>query len=123
MENTFIGIKNVSGEAKKQKHNGFTISFDKDEVKVVSAEVAQFLSTRSRYISDGSKLSMQMLFKTVPLHEALKVAKAPENPSIAAARAQAEIDEKHSGEIRAQVLKALKEEGWTPPKVLKAEKA
>ncbi len=59
---------------------------------------------------------MKVLFKVVPLHEALKVAKEPENPSIAAAKAALALEEKHKGEIRAEILKALRDEGWAPPK-------
>lgn len=115
MDHTFVGIKNRSGAALSQKYDGKILSFDKDETKVVSAALAEFLSIRSRYISDGAKLGMQMLFEVVPLHEALKVAKEPENPSIRAAKAIALASEERTGEIRTQVLKALKEEGWTPP--------
>ncbi len=118
MENDFAGIKNVSGEARKQKYGGQLISFDKDEVKVLPIHTVQFLSTRSRYYSiEGQKgLNLKILFKTVPLIEALKLAKAPENRSVAAAKAALEDAEKQKAELRAEILKTLKEEGWVPPK-------
>lgn len=113
----FHGIKNVSGDLVKQKYGGVMYTFEKDEVKVVPADAAIFFSTRSQYFSTSGQrgLSMKMLFKTVPLHEALKVAKEPENPSLAAAKAALVAEEKHKGEIRAEILRTLKEEGWVPP--------
>ncbi len=118
MLNDFAGIKNVSGDKLKKKYGGRIYDFDKDETKVVPVDAALFFSTQSKYYSvEGQKgLNMKMLFKTIPLHEALKVAKEPENPSVAAAKAAAVLEEKHKGEIRAEILRALKEEGWTAPK-------
>ncbi len=118
MENDFAGVKNVSGENCSQKYDGKMLEFEKDEVKVLPVHAVQFLSTRSRYFStEGQKgLNMKVLFKVLPLHEALKLAKAPENKSVAAAKAALEAEEKHKGEIRAEILKTLKEEGWAPPK-------
>lgn len=118
MEHDFAGIKNVSGDKKRQKYDGGWLEFDKDEVKVLPIHVVQFLSTRSVYFStEGQKgLNMKMLFKPVPLAEALKLAKAPENKSVAAAKAALEAEEKKKSELKAEILRALKEEGWTPPK-------
>lgn len=114
----FAGVKNVSGGKLKQKYGGILHSFDKDEVKILPSDAILFFTTRSKYIAaaEGQKgLSMQMLFKAVPLQEALKLAKEPENPSVAAAKEQARIEEKNRGEIRAEILKTLKEEGWQAP--------
>lgn len=111
-----IGIKNVSGEKIKQKYGGLQFDFDKGEVKIVSADVAQFLESCKVYVSEeGKRLSLKKLFSAVPLHEALKVAKEPENPEIAKAKAQLAQEEKHKGELKAEILKALREEGWTAP--------
>lgn len=118
MENDFSGIKNVSGDKIRQKYDGKWIDFDKDEVKVLPIHSVSFLSTRSKYYSvEGQKgLNLKMLFKVVPLAEALKLAKAPENRSIAEAKAALETEEKKKADLRVEILKALKEEGWTAPK-------
>ncbi len=114
MENDFAGIKNVSGDKCRQKYDGKMLEFDKDEVKVLPVHAVQFLSTRSRYFSTEGQKGLNM--KVLPLHEALKLAKAPENKSVAAAKAALEAEEKHKSELRAEILKTLKEEGWVPPK-------
>lgn len=110
-----IGIKNVTGEKTKQKYGGFQFDFDKDEVKIVPADAAQFLSGCTTFSSDGRLLKRLKRFEPVPLAQALKVAKEPENPEIAKAKAQLAQEEKHKGELRAEILKALKEEGWAAP--------
>ncbi len=119
MENDFAGIKNTSGDKIRQKYDGKIFDFDKDEVKVLPVHAVQFLSTRSRYYSvEGQKgLNLKVLFKVVPLVDALKLVKAPENKSVAAAKAELEAAEKQKADIRAELLKTLKEEGWTAPKV------
>lgn len=110
-----IGIKNVAGKKIKQKYGGIQYDFDKDEVKIVPADAAQFFASVKTFASDGKLLTQQALFKAVPLIEALKVAKEPENPEIAKAKAQIAQEEKHTGEIAAAVRKALIAEGWTAP--------
>lgn len=112
-----FGIKNVSGEKTKQKCGGLQYDFDKDEVKIVDAPTAQFFQGDGcmTVISDGKLLQRKKRFALIPLAQALKVAKEPEDPSIAKAKAELVQEEKHKGELRAEILKTLREEGWSAP--------
>jgi hypothetical protein len=118
MDNSYAGVKAKDGLAIKATYNGKTIYFAAGEIKVLPAEVVEFLLTRTHYLAGegGKGLSLRRLFVQVPLTEALKHAKEPENPSIAAAKARLAEEEKARGELKAEILKALKEEGWAPPK-------
>lgn len=111
------GIKNISGEKTSQKFGGLQYDFDKDEVKIVTADAAQFFQSPGceHLVSKDNRLMRKRRFSAVPLHEALKVAKEPENPEIAKAKAQLALEEKHKGEIRAEIIKELKEGGWRQP--------
>jgi len=118
MNSSFAGVKAADGLERKATHDGKTIYFAAGEIKVLPAEVVEFLLTRTSYqAGDGQRgLSLKRLFVQVPLTEALKHAKEPENPSIAAAKKKLAEEEKAKGELKAEILKALREEGWQPPK-------
>lgn len=107
----FAGVQNTSGAPVKTMHNGRPISFAKDEIKVLAAGLVQFLLQRNHLKSDGKVVSRQYLFKSVPLNEALKHVKAPENKSVAAAKKEAEDAEKKEAELRAKIIAELKAEG------------
>lgn len=107
----FAGVKNNSGKEIKQRHGERWLEFAPDEIKVLDAETVQFLLGRSAIESDGKVVTRRMLFRAVPLTEALKHVKEPENKSIAAAKKAAEIKEKEKAEMRAEILASLKMEG------------
>lgn len=109
---TFVGVKNVSGKDKKLNHGGDLMFFKADEIKVVEASVGAFLLSRTSYVSeDGKRTVIQIPFKKIPLHEALKFAKEPENPSLAGAKAEADREEKIAQRVKEELLKA----GWKAP--------
>lgn len=111
-EATFVGVLNISGGAKKLTFGGDVVAFAKDEVKVVPADLGHFLLSRVAYGSeDGKRATMTTPFRRVPLHEALKHAKEPENKSIAAAKAEAKREEEIAARVKEQLLK----EGWKAP--------
>jgi hypothetical protein len=106
----FAGVKNTSGKDLKVTHNGRPLSFLKDEVKVLAAGLVQFLLTRNHVVSDGKIVSRLFLFKGVPLIDALKHVKAPENKSLAAAKKDAEDKAKERAEMRAELIAEIKAE-------------
>lgn len=113
---TFIGVKNESGAAKKLTYGGDLIQFQKDEVKVVDAALGEFLLTRVAYGTEevpgvGMRVMPKAPFKRIPLHEALKFAKEPENKSLLDAKAEAKREEEIAERVRAQLLK----DGWKAP--------
>lgn len=113
----FAGVQNVSGKSITVLYGGRPVTFAKDEVRVLEASQAYFFSERkTRYASDGKVLSIQRLFKSIPLHDALKLAKEPENPSVAAARAKAEADEAATKALEDKILARFKAEGWKQSK-------
>ena len=106
----WAGVKNTSGETVSGKHGGKAWSFEKDEIKVVKAERAQFLLGRSILSSDGKLLTRKHLFQSVPLTEALKHVKEPENKSVAAAKKTAEAESALRAKLKAEILAELKAE-------------
>ena len=114
---TFVGVKNVSGATKKLTFGGDLMVFAKDEIKVVEASVGAFLLSRTVYGSeDGKRATLTVPFKKIPLHEALKFAKEPENPSLAGAKVEADREEKIAQRVKEELLKA----GWKAPEAPKA---
>lgn len=112
MEDTqFAGVKNVSGAPAKSMFDGRPIKFEKDEIKVLAVGLVQFLVQRSHLISDGKVLVRKHLFQPVPLMDALKHVKAPENKSVAAAKKEAEDKEKEKAALRSEIIAELKAEG------------
>ena len=107
----FAGVKNTSGAATKATHGGRQHLFEKDEVKVLEAGLVQFLLGRNILSSDGKLVTRKYLFQSVPLTEALRHVKAPENKSIAAAKKAAEDKEKEKAAWKAEILAELKAEG------------
>ena len=107
----FAGIQNTTGAPVKSMHDGRPIKFEKDEIKVLSTGIVQFLLQRNHMVSDGKIVMRKYLFKSVPLVEALKHVKAPENKSVAAAKKEAEAAEKKEAELRAKIIAELKAEG------------
>lgn len=118
MEAEYVGVKNVSGKDLILTSGGQHLPFAKDEVKVLTSHVGAHALARTVYQVD--KASGQTfgvpLFKQIPLADALKVAKEPENKSLAAAKKQAEVDAKRYAEMREQILATFKAEGWEAPK-------
>jgi len=97
---TFVGVKNCSGGKFTIQHGGDIIRFEKDEVKVMTSDQAAFSSKKVFWKGEsGGPSTSYLAFKTIPLEEALKVAKLPENQSIKDARdRQAEIDKRVADE-------------------------
>ena len=107
----FAGVQNTSGAPVKTMHDGSPIRFDKDEIKVLASGLVQFLLQRNHMVSDGKLVMRKHLFKSVPLMDALKHVKAPENKSVALAKKEAEEAEKKDAELRAKIIAELKAEG------------
>ena len=107
----FAGVKNTSGAPVRLKHGGDAISFEVDEIKVLSAPVVQFLLTRNVLGGDGKLVTRKFLFQHVPLTEALKHVKEPQNKSIAAAKKAAEDKAKERSDMKSEILAELKAEG------------
>lgn len=116
----FAGVKNKAGKSLVITYGGQKRSFLKDEIAVVDAGLAQFLKTRSHITSDGKLVTRKFLFESVPLAEALKHVKEPENKSIAAAKQEAEERDKIRKELLAEVVADLKTQGWVAPKTASA---
>ena len=121
---TFVGVKNVSGADRKVSHGGNISVFKKDEVQVIEAGAAQFLLSRVVHGSMdvpgvGQRVTVKNLFASVPLAEALKHVKAPENKSIAEAKKRAEAEEEKEVEITDKGIARLKAEGWKAPEPAK----
>jgi len=113
----YIGVRNISGKDYLLTQDGNHLLFAKDEVKILENHAGQFALLRSVAHRDASSNVMGKLaiFEQVPLAEALKFAKEPENPSLAAAKEQADQDKARREEIRKEVLEAIKAEGWEAP--------
>lgn len=107
----FAGIQNTTGAPVKSMHDGRVIKFEKDEIKVLPTGVVQFLLMRNHMVTDGKVVMRKHLYKSVPLMEALKHVKAPENKSVAAAKKEAEEAEKKEAALRAKIIAELKAEG------------
>lgn len=107
----FAGVQNTSGGPVKITHGGRPQLFEKDEVKVLEAGLVLFLLQRNVMASDGKVVTRKYLFKSVPLTEALKHVKAPENKSIAEAKKAAELKEKEKAAWKAELLAELKADG------------
>jgi len=107
----FAGVKNTSGVDVKVTYDGKPVIFKKDEIRVLSAPIVEFLRARNVLASDGKLVTRKFLFQSVPLTEALKHVKEPENKSIAAAKKAAEAKEKERAGMKAEILAELKAEG------------
>ena len=107
----FAGVKNTSGEAVTGRHGGVPYSFEKDEVKVLAAHQVQFLLARNIISSDGKLTTRKYLFQSVPLTEALKHVKEPENKSVAAAKRANDEREKQKAELKEEILEELRSKG------------
>lgn len=118
----YVGVKNVSGKDQVLTQDGNHLPFAKDEVKIL--EYSAGMHALSRAVVGLDKVSGHTvptaLYAQVPLADALKVAKEPENKSLAVARKQAEADKIRRAEIRDEILATLKAEGWEAPKKSKA---
>jgi len=123
-EATFVGIKNHSGGVKKAQFGGDVTVFEKDEIKVVPVEFGMFLLSRrvtgTKEIEGvGKRLTLSAPFKQIPLQEALKYVKEPENQSIAEAKAAMKHEEELEAKIKADLIAA----GWSPKKAEEPKKA
>lgn len=107
----FAGVQNISGADRKVLHGGKPHIFKKDEIKVLDAATVQFLLTRSHVESDGKLVRRKFLFKSVPLVEALKHVKEPQNKSIAEAKKAADERARLREELKAEVLAELRSAG------------
>ena len=107
----FAGVKNTSGEAVTGRHGGIPYSFEKDEIKVLAAHQVQFLLARNIVSSDGKLTTRKYLFQSVPLTEALKHVKEPENKSVAAAKRANDEREKQKAELKEEILEELRSKG------------
>lgn len=107
----FAGVKNTSGAPVRTMHGGRQHTFEKDEVKVLEAGLVQFLLQRNTLASDGKLVTRKYLFQSVPLTEALKHVKEPQNKSIAEAKKAAEAKDKERAAWKAELLAELKADG------------
>lgn len=107
----FAGVKNTSGEAVSGTHGGNLYSFEKDEVKVLAAHQVQFLLQRNVLSSDGKLVTRKYLFQSVPLTEALKHVKEPENASIAKAKRESEARDAQKAELKAEIIAEIRAAG------------
>ena len=113
---TFVGIKNVSGAKIAHQYGGDITRFEKDEVKILTSEQAGHASNRVVWKNGaGGQPVPAYAFKVIPLEEALKQAKLPENQSIKEARdRQAEIDKRVAEERETwekEFMQKLKDQG------------
>ena len=106
----FAGVKNTSGEEVRGTHGGIPYTFAADEVKVLSAERVQFLLTRNVLASDGRLVTRKYQFQSVPLAEALKHVKEPENKSVAAAKKAAEAEAVLRAKLKAEIIAEMRAE-------------
>ena len=107
----FAGVKNTSGDAVAGRHGGVPYSFEKDEIKVLAAHQVEFLLNRNILSSDGKLVTRKYLFQSVPLTEALKHVKEPENKSVAAAKRVNDEREKQKAELKEEILEELRSKG------------
>ena len=122
-EVTFVGVQNVAGKPCKVMHDGDVMLFELNEIRVVPAHVGRHLLSRAAYTSRAVEvageekryLERKSLFKSIPLNEALKHVKAPENKSLAAAKAEAEKAEKLEAELTERIMSRMRKDGWRAP--------
>ena len=107
----FAGVKNTSGDAVAGRHGGVPYSFEKDEIKVLAAHQVEFLLNRNILSSDGKLVTRKYLFQSVPLTEALKHVKEPENKSVADAKRSNDEREKQKAELKEEILEELRSKG------------
>ena len=107
----FAGVKNTSGDAVAGRHGGVPYSFERDEIKVLAAHQVEFLLNRNILSSDGKLVTRKYLFQSVPLTEALKHVKEPENKSVAAAKRANDEREKQKAELKDEILEELRSKG------------
>ncbi len=107
----FAGVKNTSGEDRKVMFGGRIHTFLKDEVKVLAADLVQFLLSRNVLGSDGKLVTRKFLFQSVSLTEALKHVKEPQNKSIAAAKKASEAKEAERAEMKAEIIAEIRAKG------------
>ena len=107
----FAGVKNTSGDAVAGRHGGVPYSFEKDEIKILAAHQVEFLLNRNILSSDGKLVTRKYLFQSVPLTEALKHVKEPENKSVAAAKRANDEREKQKAELKEEILEELRSKG------------
>lgn len=107
----FAGVRNVSGVKVAGMHGGIPYTFDVDEVKVLAAHQVQFLVARNTLKSDGKLVTRSYPFKSVPLAEALKHVKEPENASIAAAKKANDDREAQKAELKAEIIAEIRAAG------------
>lgn len=119
-ETTFAGVKNTSGGDLKISFNGRPHVFAKDEIRVLEAGFVQFLLGRNHMLVDGTRTVRKYLFQSVPLTEALKHVKEPENRSLAEAKKMAAAETKLRAEIKAEVLAELRGEKSAAPQAVPA---
>lgn len=110
-ETQFAGVKNTSGGKVNGKHGGVPYTFEVDEIKVLAAHQVQFLLARNILSSDGKLVTRKYLFKSVPLTEALKHVKEPENKSVAEAKRANDEREKQKAELKEEILEELRSKG------------
>ena len=107
----FAGVKNTSGDVVKGMHGGIPYEFAKDEVKVLAAHQVQFLLARNILSSEGKLVTRKYLFQSVPLTEALKQVKEPENKSLADAKRANEARDKQKEELKAEIIAEIRAAG------------
>lgn len=123
VEAEYVGVKNVSGKDLILTHDGSHLKFAKDEVKVLTSTAGAHALGRTIFEvnKESGHTGPRALYSQIPLADALKVAKEPENKSLSAARKQKEADDKRRHELRGEILEALKAEGWEAPKKKEAK--
>jgi hypothetical protein len=107
----FAGVKNTSGDVVTGRHGGIPYSFEKDEIKVLAAHQVEFLLGRNIMSSDGKLVTRKYLFQGVPLTEALKHVKEPENASIAKAKRDSEARDAQKAELKAEIIAEIRAAG------------
>ena len=132
MSQKFMGVQNASGGKVKVGYAGEFTVFQKDEIMVLPEPVARHFLSRATYATkvidtgegeEGKKryIERKQLFKEIPLAEALKHVKEPENKSIADAKKAAELEERKEQEMENRVILRLRKAGWAPPSEQKPE--
>lgn len=123
MQATFSGVRNLDNKKPRVwAHDGKPYSFEPGEVKILPSDVANFLAGRievSHEMKDGKFVGVptgHYVFELVPLHEALKVAKLEENPSVVEAKRKADAEAAERAKIVEAVKADLAAQGWQPPK-------
>lgn len=136
----FVGVQSMEKSPQVLTFDGRAYHFggegEADHVRILPSDIGRHAETRmvTRHAEkDGRTLPHligRMLFKIIPLDEALKAGAAlEENPVVVRARelaaAKAEDRKKLAAEledeITAKVIKNLEAQGWKPPKEKKKE--